>query len=67
LYLAIRQEVKVEQDGAVAKVKTTQKRQRKKKQDNIAPLEERTEGSKLRVGAHVSIAGGKAPSARHSL
>jgi hypothetical protein len=41
------------------KVKTTRKQQRKKKEDNNVPLEERTESSKLRVGAHVSIAGGR--------
>jgi AP endonuclease-1 len=56
-----RHEVKAE-DGATTKVKTTQKRQTKKKAGDTAPLEQRTEGSKLRVGAHVSIAGGKSPS-----
>jgi len=55
-----RREVKVEENGATTKVKTTQKR--KKKAEDAAPLEERTQGSKLRVGAHVSIAGGKSPS-----
>ncbi|KAF2687659.1 AP endonuclease [Lentithecium fluviatile CBS 122367] len=50
------QEVKVEANGTTIKAKTTQKR--KKKEGKIEPLEERTQGSKLRVGAHVSIAGG---------
>jgi AP endonuclease-1 len=58
-----RQEVKVEENGTATKVKTTQKRTTKKKAEKVAPLEERTQGSKLRVGAHVSIAGGKSPSA----
>ncbi|KAL5378343.1 hypothetical protein PMIN02_011252 [Paraphaeosphaeria minitans] len=39
-------------------IKATQKKSRKKKEENCAPLAERTTGSKLRVGAHVSAAGG---------
>lgn len=39
------------------KTKTIRKRQSKKAEMPV-PLEERTKGSKLRVGAHVSIAGG---------
>ncbi|KAL1595085.1 DNA-(apurinic or apyrimidinic site) lyase [Paraconiothyrium brasiliense] len=38
--------------------KTTQKKSRKKKDEIIPPLAERTTGSKLRIGAHVSAAGG---------
>ncbi|KAJ4303553.1 DNA-(apurinic or apyrimidinic site) lyase [Kalmusia sp. IMI 367209] len=49
-------QVKEREGGTI--VKTKQKTVRKKKEDNILPLEERTIGSKLRVGAHVSIAGG---------
>lgn len=52
-------EIKVEagEDGTTVKTKT--KRQRKKKEEVLQPLEERTVGNKLRVGAHVSIAGGE--------
>ncbi|PVI02211.1 AP endonuclease [Periconia macrospinosa] len=39
-------------------VKTIPKRQSKKKEQDLTPLEQRTMGSKLMVGAHVSIAGG---------
>lgn len=42
-----------------SEVKTTQKRQRKNKEEDSTPLEQRTVGSKLMIGAHVSIAGGK--------
>lgn len=57
--------VKVEETVAQGKpaeageVKTKQKRQRKNKEEDSAPLEQRTVGSKLMIGAHVSIAGGK--------
>ncbi|KAF1963257.1 AP endonuclease [Byssothecium circinans] len=37
---------------------TGTKRARTKKEENMAPLEQRTVGSQLRVGAHVSTAGG---------
>jgi AP endonuclease 1 len=40
-------------------VKTKRKRQAKKKEVDITPLDVRTVGSKLLVGAHVSVAGGK--------
>lgn len=53
------EDVQVEEGEDGTKVRTKQKRQRKTKEKNVAPLEERTVGSKLRVGAHVSIAGGK--------
>jgi AP endonuclease-1 len=46
---------------AVAGVKKPVKKAtttRKKTQEDAAPLEERTADSKLRVGAHVSVAGG---------
>lgn len=53
--------VKVEDEtvaGATKDIKKP-KRLRKKKDEDLAPLQERTMGSKLRVGAHVSMAGGK--------
>lgn len=52
-------EVKVEANGNGA-TKVTQKTTvaRKKKQVDLAPLAERTADTKLRVGAHVSAAGG---------
>ncbi|KAF2445335.1 AP endonuclease [Karstenula rhodostoma CBS 690.94] len=53
----IEQEVVV-QDEKGTTVKATQKKSRKKKGETIPPLAERTTGSKLRVGAHVSSAGG---------
>jgi hypothetical protein len=55
----VEKEVKVEEDGegkpAATKKKTAT---RAKKQVDAAPLAERTKGSSLRAGAHVSIAGG---------
>jgi AP endonuclease-1 len=56
------EEIKVtEKEDGQAEVKMKKKRTAKKKEANLVPLEERTEGSKLLVGAHVSIAGGIAP------
>lgn len=51
----IEEEVDVKQNGNDTKVKKTV---RKKKEVNLAPLEDRTKDTCLRVGAHVSIAGG---------
>jgi hypothetical protein len=53
------EEVKVEEDGE-GKPKVTKKKAatRTKKQVDVAPLAERTKGSSLRAGAHVSVAGG---------
>jgi len=48
---------KVADREIVVKKKAPAKRQ-SKKEANQAPLEQRTVGSKLRVGAHVSTAGG---------
>ncbi|KAK7183386.1 apurinic endonuclease, partial [Paraphaeosphaeria sporulosa] len=53
----IEEKVVVEDEKGTT-VKATQKKSRKKKEENVAPLAERTTGSKLRVGAHVSAAGG---------
>jgi hypothetical protein len=48
------------ENGAIVK-KTAKKptTTRKKTQEDVLPLEERTADTKLRVGAHVSVAGGK--------
>lgn len=54
----VESEVKVTEGEDGIKVTAKKTRQRKKKETNEQPLEERTVGSKLRVGAHVSIAGG---------
>jgi AP endonuclease-1 len=51
-------EVTLDENGEEVKVK--KKRQKKPKPEDIPPLEPRTMDSKLRVGAHVSIAGGNA-------
>ncbi|CAI6334563.1 unnamed protein product [Periconia digitata] len=48
----------VEDVDMVSKFKVAPKRTSKKKEEDSAPLEQRTVGSKLLVGAHVSIAGG---------
>lgn len=59
---AVSKEVKVEEgaDGKKeVKVKKTRTR-KKKEEEDLAPLEPRTVGSKLIVGAHVSAAGGNA-------
>jgi AP endonuclease-1 len=56
--IIITREVQVGENEVSTKVKTVRKRQTKKKAEE-GPLEERTKGSKLRIGAHVSIAGGK--------
>jgi AP endonuclease-1 len=55
----VEETVKVEEDGE-GKPKATKKKTttRVKKQVDIAPLAERTQGGPLRAGAHVSIAGG---------
>jgi len=45
-------------DNGTEVKKITHKRQTKTKEAGLAPLEERTVGSKLLVGAHVSVAGG---------
>jgi AP endonuclease-1 len=53
-------EVEKDQDGEVEVKEVKKKVQRTKKQkvEDMTPLEERTEGIQLRVGAHVSISGG---------
>jgi AP endonuclease-1 len=62
----VKVEEKDEEEIAVAEgengettVKAKSTRQKKVKEDHLPPLKPRTVGSKLRVGAHVSIAGGK--------
>jgi hypothetical protein len=54
-------EVKAKSGNGTAVKKTAKKATttRKKTQDDALPLEERTSDTKLRVGAHVSVAGGR--------
>lgn len=54
----VEETVAQEKPAEAGEVKTKQKRQRKNKEEDSAPLEQRTVGSKLMIGAHVSIAGG---------
>jgi AP endonuclease-1 len=62
----VENEVKVEEgENGVADVKVKKKRTKKQKLEDIPPLEQRTTGHKLRVGAHVSIAGGNHHSPSH--
>ncbi|KAF2195159.1 AP endonuclease [Zopfia rhizophila CBS 207.26] len=53
-------QVEAEEDYGETKVvvKKTKRKSKAEKEAELAPLEERTVGSKLLVGAHVSIAGG---------
>lgn len=56
---AVAEEVKVEEgESGEKEVKVKKTRTRKKKEEDLTPLEPRTVGSKLIVGAHVSTAGG---------
>ncbi|KAF2269096.1 AP endonuclease [Lojkania enalia] len=67
----VKDEVEVdaeENDDGHPEFKTVKrKRQTKRKEASLAPLEERTVGSKICVGAHVSIAGGVHNSITNSL
>ncbi|KAF2743847.1 AP endonuclease [Sporormia fimetaria CBS 119925] len=48
----------VDGESGTTEIQVKRKRQRKQKEEDLTPLAERTVDSKLRVGAHVSIAGG---------
>jgi AP endonuclease-1 len=52
------EEFKAEVDGDVKTKVTKKTTTRKKKDENLAPLEERTTDTPLWIGAHVSTAGG---------
>lgn len=67
----IEEEVKVtEGETGATEVKVKRKRQSKKKLEDLPPLEQRTVGSNLLVGAHVSVVGGmcrQLPQLNHGL